>query len=333
MKKGKIGETQLERSVFKNIHHHRKEILAGPKVGGDYAAFSVGEDVVVTSMASSSLAGGYNALLALHTALNNVVCSGGNPVGVEVGILLPAKTREIAIKRIMQQIENECEKYNIEVIGGSTQISTAVTEIIVTVTAYAAIEGNIEFSADNILAGQEIVMTKTIAKTGCGIIANQKKDELEKRYPSTFIEGTMEFEQDLSIINDVLVAKANNATYLHDVNEGGIFRGLWELGEVAGRGLEVDLKSIAVQQETIEICDYVDANPYKLMSCGNLLIVTSNGKAMTQAFLEKGIKATVIGRFTDDNDKVIINDGERRFLESCVEDEIFGTLLEVEYER
>lgn len=334
MKKGKIGETQLERSVFKNIRRKRTEVIRGPRIGGDYAAFKVGESTVVTSMASSSLYGEFSALLAFHTALNNVACSGGNPIGVEVGLILPARTREIAIKRIMQQIENECCKLNIDVLGGSTQISDAVNRIIVNVTAYASIDGVPEYTEQDICPGYEIVMTKTIGKAGCGIIANQKQDELNKRYPSTFVESTMEFENDLSIIEDILVAKTNGAVYFHDVNEGGIFRGLWELGEIAGKGLEVELKSIAVQQETIEICDYVDVNPYKLMSCGNLLIVTKDGRTMTQALLEKGIKATVIGRFTDDNDKVIINDGERRFLESCVEDEIFAVEEKEEnYER
>ena len=194
MKKGKIGETQLERSVFKNIRQKRAEVIIGPRVGGDYAAFRVGENTMVTSMASCSLNSEYNAILALYTALNNVACSGGNPIGVEVGILLPARAREIAIRRIMQQIENECCRLSIDVLGGSTQISDAVSRIIVTVTAYASMDGVPEYSERNICSGYDIVLTKTIAKAGCGIIANQKRDELNKRYPSTFVESTMKFE-------------------------------------------------------------------------------------------------------------------------------------------
>ena len=34
----------------------------------------------------------------------------------------------------------------------------------------------------------------------------------------------------------------------------------------SGVGLEIDLKKIPIRQETIEICEFFDLNPYKLLS-------------------------------------------------------------------
>lgn len=61
---------------------------------------------------------------------------------------------------------------------------------------------------------------------------------------------------------------------MHDLSQGGIFTALWEMAERAGVGLEVDLKRIPVKQETIELCEYFDINPYNLYSAGALLIGT-----------------------------------------------------------
>lgn len=59
---------------------------------------------------------------------------------------------------------------------------------------------------------------------------------------------------------------------MHDVTEGGIFGALWEMAEASGVGLDIDLKKIPIRQETIEICEVYDINPYLLISSGAMLI-------------------------------------------------------------
>ena len=86
--------------------------------------------------------------------------------------------------------------------------------------------------------------------------------------------------------------------------------------------MEIDLKKIPIRQETIEICEFFDLNPYGLLSGGSLLIVAEDGDGMVKALQEAGIPAAVIGRTTDNNDKVLHNGEEIRFLEPARPDEI-----------
>ena len=62
------------------------------------------------------------------------------------------------------------------------------------------------------------------------------------------------------------------------------------------------------------------------MSGGSLLIGTGNGNAMVRAFGEAGISAKVIGKAVRGNDKVIIREGERFFLEPPKSDEFYKDL-------
>ncbi len=59
---------------------------------------------------------------------------------------------------------------------------------------------------------------------------------------------------------------------MHDVTEGGIFGALWEMAESSGIGLEIDLKKIPLKQETVEICELFDINPYGLIASGAMLM-------------------------------------------------------------
>ena len=52
-------------------------------------------------------------------------------------------------------------------------------------------------------------------------------------------------------------------------------------------------------------------------------MTTDNAKNLIRALEEQGIEATVIGRTTADNDKLILNEEETRYLEPPRTDEIY----------
>ena len=81
-------------------------------------------------------------------------------------------------------------------------------------------------------------------------------------------------------------------------------------------------EKIPVRQETVEICEFFGISPYELLSGGCLLITADNGERLAQVLEEAGIPAAVIGRMTDNNDRIVINEDESRFLEKPRSDEM-----------
>jgi len=110
---------------------------------------------------------------------------------------------------------------------------------------------------------------------------------------------------------------------MHDVTEGGIFGALWELGEASGVGIDVDLKKIPIRQETVELCEFYDLNPYQLISSGVMLMVTEKANELVEALGRNNIPAAVIGRITSGNDRVVRNEDEKRFLSPPKSDELY----------
>ena len=108
--------------------------------------------------------------------------------------------------------------------------------------------------------------------------------------------------------------------------EGGIFGALWEIAEASGVGLEIDLKKIPLKQETVEICEFFGINPYELISSGSMLMAAKDGNGLVMELEKAGIPAVVIGKATDSNDRVLLNEEERRFLEPPKTDELYKAL-------
>ena len=113
---------------------------------------------------------------------------------------------------------------------------------------------------------------------------------------------------------------------MHDVTEGGVFGALWEVGESANVGLEIDLTKIPLKQETVEVCEFFDLNPYLLISSGCLLVVTDRANELIASYEKEGIKGTVIGRVTEGHERIAYNEDERRYLEPPRTDQIYKAL-------
>ena len=95
------------------------------------------------------------------------------------------------------------------------------------------------------------------------------------------------------------------------------------MAEQMKTGLSVDLKAIPVRQETVEICNHFDVNPYILSSSGSLMIVAEDGQILIEKLQNEGIPATIIGKIKKSNDKLVINEDEKRFLTLPETDDIY----------
>lgn len=110
---------------------------------------------------------------------------------------------------------------------------------------------------------------------------------------------------------------------MHFVEDGGVFAALWRISEDYKTGLTIHLKRIPVKQETIEICEIYDVNPYQLLSGGCVLYTADNGNNLVDFFESQGMKAVVIGSITDSNDRIILNGEGIRYINRPEPDEIY----------
>lgn len=299
-------------------------MLVGPGIGEDCAALAFDEEETFL-ITTDPVTGTKEEIgrLAVNIAANDIAASGGEPVGILVSALFPERIREARIKRIMSDIEAECTVLNMEVLGGHTEITDAVTRPVLTVTGVGKGKRRQLFTEGNIKPGQDIVVSKWIALEGTALLAKEKEEELLTRYPQQLIETAKGFDTLISIVGEAATAVKSGVSAMHDIAEGGIFAALWEMAEGAGVGLKIDLKKIPIKQESVEICEFFRISPYELFSGGSLLMITDKGYDLVSGLEEKGIHAAVIGKTTDSHDRVIINGEECRFLEPPKPDELY----------
>ncbi len=73
----------------------------------------------------------------------------------------------------------------------------------------------------------------------------------------------------------------------------------------------------------MEVCEFFGINPYQLISSGCMLMAAENGMTLQRELEKAGICASIIGKATEGNDRVLLNEDERRFLEPPKTDELY----------
>ncbi|MCI9078804.1 MAG: hydrogenase maturation factor [Lachnospiraceae bacterium] len=321
---GKVPENILKRSVFKYIRHHRKEVLVYPGIGEDCCAVEAGDgEIMVFSTDPVTGAEKGAGRIAVHINANDIASSGAEPVGILTSIIMPPDANEASLKEIMKEISQACDELGIEVMGGHTEVSDIVKRTVINITCTGKVQKGRFIPAGGLSDGDDIVMTKWAGLEGTSIIAESKACILEKTLPKMLVETAASFKEYLSIVPEARIAAENGATAMHDITEGGIFGALWEIGEASGTGITADLHKIPIRQETIEVCEVFNINPYMLISSGSLLIGCPNGNQLAEELSRNGIPAAVIGRAVKGNARVVVNGGEIRYLGPAVSDELY----------
>ena len=177
----------------------------------------------------------------------------------------------------------------------------------------------------------DLIVTKWIALEATAILARDKEEQLRERFPADLIDTARQFADQMSVKRELEIVRSGGESFTYILGEGGIFTALWKLAQEAGAGLEADLRKIPIRQETVEICEHFDINPYNALSGGSLLAAVPDGAAFMDALRREGIFSAMIGRLTDGNDRILWNDGNKRYLDRPQREELYRIYEKIGY--
>ena len=114
MRIGKISGSVLKRSILRQIHTERQEVVSGAAIGVDCAIFSLsGDDFMVSCMQQGTVRDAYEGEQdafsgvsishLIQKSVNNLVCCGAEPVAVMIALSLPETAEESLLKNLMRE--------------------------------------------------------------------------------------------------------------------------------------------------------------------------------------------------------------------------------------
>lgn len=305
---GKFPEISYKRAVLKKMNR----VSEGLKPGVDAAPINL-EDVTAV-MSSNCILKWFDGCetFYLQKTCNALYEKGGTPTGIQLIVHVPEKYEERILGKKIQNINDAAKAFGIPIVQcrvykGETK------ELLIHITVIGTTKNNL--CTGNVKPGMKLVMAGAAGIGGSVILNELYREKLAEKFTSAFLRECDEFKNMLSVKTAARIALSADVCYMHDISDGGVFGAVWEVGSATNKGVYVDVKKIPIWQQTIEMAEVFDINPYMMEGTGAIIIVCENGKDVVKSLLEQNIPAEIIGEITGNQDRVIINGDETRFLE------------------
>lgn len=157
-------------------------------------------------------------------------------------------------------------------------------------------------------------MTGYMGLCGTDRLLALTRDRLAGRFSAAFLEGAAEQYRRMQEACAGLRQRLCGEIQVWEAGQDGFLQTLWQMSRGWNTGFTVQLRDVPLRQETVEICEVLEVNPYELDTAGCLLIGAEQGYRLCRRLQQEGIPAAVIGALTDSHDCLLVHGDTKSFL-------------------
>ena len=279
-----------------------ERLLIGPGLGEDAAHILFGDSTLLAKTDPITFATDRIGWYAVNVNANDIAVAGGTPKWFLATLMMPPGSTENEIRGIFTQIGEAAQEIGVQLAGGHTEITSAVTQPVICGFMLGEAPTGHTVSASGAKPGDSVILTKGIAIEGTSILANECRDELvQAGVPSSDIDAAAEMliNPGISVLEDAQTAvSAGGITAMHDPTEGGLATALQELAFASNVEIVIDKSAVNVLPLCQSVCDALGIDPWGLISSGALLATVQSeyADAVVAALRDAGIDTDIIGR-------------------------------------
>jgi hydrogenase maturation factor len=302
VKTGKLDLEQIE-SLFKGgLGHLRDDVIYGPAVGLDCGVVDIGNGFYgVLKSDPITFATERVGWYAVNVNANDIATSGATARWFLSTILLPRSSSLQDADNVCRDIHEAAEALGVSVVGGHTEVTHAVNQIVVMGTMVGVVEKEKLIHPSNILPGDILLVTKGAAIEATAIAALEKSGKIISSLGEAVQKEAAGYLNDpgISIIPDAQILLKHDVHGMHDATEGGLRAAVYEMGKAAGLPVTLESDKVPVSFVTREICRLFNMDPLGAIGSGALLAALSedSAKKAIVALAEIGIPSAIIGCF------------------------------------
>ncbi|UCG63486.1 MAG: AIR synthase family protein [Deltaproteobacteria bacterium] len=302
---GKL-DVQILQRLLRRYSRIDERVFLGPGIGEDAAAIDMGEKLIIVATDPITFATSEIGYYSVMVNANDIVTTGAEPRWFTITILLPeARGNEKLVDSIFRQIHQACERLNISVIGGHTEITHGLDRPILVGQMVGEVQKETLITTAGAKPGDHILLSKGICIEGTSLIARERGEELLSQ---GITRGLIErargflFDPGISVVEEARLAfHVGGIHSMHDITEGGLANGLHELAMAAGVKIVVEKDRIPIYAESQILCEAMALDPMGVIASGALLVTASPPEAdkILESARLQGISITKIGHIEE----------------------------------
>lgn len=167
-----------------------------------------------------------------------------------------------------------------------------------------------------------VVVKGFVGNLGTEVLIEEKKSELLNFFSNTYIE---KIKSDLvdGISPSLFIEKEiiGNVFDKEEIGKGGFLAALWKICDRNKVGIKYDLSKVPIIQGTIEIANYFDINPYRLLTMNaEILFIENDYEIIDEYYIKK------IGETNNTKQRIRTDIETKSFLTKYYQDDLFNII-------
>ena len=282
MKPGKVN-IHLLQGLLKKYAIPDPRVIVGPEVGEDAAVIDPGKRsdcywvVTADPITFTTDEIGYYGVVV---NMNDIATRGAIPRWFLATLLFPEKDSDKRIvERVFRQIHKACQRFNISLIGGHTEVTPGIERLILSGNMIGEVKKEKLVTTGGARTGDLLLLIKGVCIEGTSIIAREKRTELIRRGISPALLQRAKnyiFDPGIEVLHASRIACGSASVHsMHDPTEGGLINGILEMAMASHKEIEVDLEKVPIYRESRILCGVYGLNPLGVIASGALLLTIS----------------------------------------------------------
>ena len=244
---------QLFLPTFRNPYLEKLDDQAVVAVDGVRLAFTT-DSYVVTPI---FFPGGDIGQLSVHGTVNDLAMSGARPLYPSAAFILEEGLPLADLARIVASMRDACATAGVVLVTGDTKVVNRGSgdRIFINTSGVGRIEHTRVISADQVRAGDRVILSGTIADHGMAVMSKREGLEFET-----------EIRSDTAPLNSLVQAIVEVSPEVHclrDPTRGGMATCLHEIARRACVGMVLDEKSILIRKEVKGACEILGGETHR----------------------------------------------------------------------
>lgn len=249
--------------------------------------------------------GGNIGDLAVNGTVNDLACSGAQPLGLTAGFILEEGLELEVLGAVAQTMGAAAAAAGVGIVTGDTKVvgRGGADQLFVNTAGVGVVPAGVEIAPDRARPGDHIIVSGDLGEHGVAIMSVREGIDF-----GTVV--TTDSAPLHRLVAAMIAAGGNSVHALRDPTRGGLVAAVVEIARAAGVGVELDEARIPVPEAVASACSFLGLDPLQVANEGKMVafVDPAHSEAVLAAMRSRpeGAGAAIIGRAVAEHPGMVV---------------------------
>ena len=249
--------------------------------------------------------GGNIGDLAVNGTINDLACSGAQPLGLTAGFILEEGLEVEVLGAVAQAMGRAAADAGVGIVTGDTKVvgRGGADGLFINTAGVGVVPDGVDIGPQRARPGDHIIVSGNIGEHGVAIMSVREGID----FGTTVTTDSAPLHR---LVAAMLAVGGEAVHVLRDPTRGGLVAATVEIARAAGVGVELDEHRIPVPETVASACGFLGLDPLQVANEGKMVafVDPAHSEAVLAAMRARpeGADATLIGRVVDEHPGMVV---------------------------